>query len=119
MSVFSGNLIEFVAVLFDNSLSWVKYNTVFSDSTNQILHIYRPRSGEIMYLVASVRPFVCMTVRALLFEPRGRESLEARVIQYAGNCVDAVDRLLTASWIFNPLPKMHAPFVMGMILCLP
>ncbi len=31
---------------------------------------YRPRSGEIMYLVASVRPFVCVCspVRALLSE---------------------------------------------------
>ncbi len=34
-----------------------------------IWYIYRPRSWEIMHLVASVHPFVCQFVRPLVFEP--------------------------------------------------
>ena len=69
-------------------------------------HNYRPRSMEIMYLVASIRPSVSPSVR---YHSRGlalpsaaksnRSHYQFKVYvcnqsAYADNCADAVDRLL-------------------------
>ena len=60
---------------------------------------YRSRSGEIMYLIASVRPSVRLYVRALLFEPFDLDFWKSHyqskiVVCVSTNRADAVDRLL-------------------------
>ncbi len=71
---------------------------------------YQPRSGEIMYLVASVGPFVCVcspvrTARGSALPSAAKSKEEPLPVQsvclcacnqwaYADNCADAVDRLL-------------------------
>ncbi len=75
-----------------------------------IANYYRPRSEGDNVLGSvrpSVRPFVCLFVRALLFEPFDQKGWNLTHYQssgvclcvcnqwaYAGNCADAVDRLL-------------------------
>ena len=55
-----------------------------------LIDFYRPRSGKIIELVASVRPSVCMFVRALPAE--GDRLCVCNQSACAVNYADAVDR---------------------------
>ncbi len=84
-----------------------------------LMHIYRPRREKIIDLVASVRPFVCLSVLSRLnrshYQSSGVRLCVCDQWAYAGNCADAVDRLLIimagAGGIPLPGPKPVCPGV--------